>query len=101
MCTHHVAGELSAKVVAAFAPSRADDLNDHLFELVWSGAQVIGGPPPGCVHVCIRTGVCAACSQELHSANSFCVVKWTIQLRKITEKCHKTVFAFRGFLCPI
>lgn len=82
MCTHHVTGELSAKVVRASAPLPADDLQDHLLELIRSGPQVIQGSPAGRLHLCVCVGVRAACSQVLHSLNSCSGVKRTIQLHK-------------------
>lgn len=82
MCTYHVVCELYAKVVAASAPVRADHLHGQLFELVWSGPQVVEGPPAGCFDHCVCAGVCATCSQVCHGFNSFRGVKWTIQLQK-------------------
>lgn len=100
VCTHHVAGELFAKVVAAPAPSRADHLHHHLFELVWSGPQVIKGAPTSCFNLCICVRVCATCSQVFHSFNGFRGVKWTIQLQKShTKKGAKVPFWF-FYLAP-
>lgn len=81
VCTQHVVCELSAKVVAAFAPSEVDHLCDHLFELVCSGPQVIDGPPSSCFHLCIRDGVCATRPQVFHGFDSLRFVKRTIQLQ--------------------
>lgn len=99
MCTYHVIGELSAEVVAASAPDRADHIHDHLFELVRPGPQVIEGSPAGCLDLCICAGVGATCSQVFHCFNSFRGVKWTIQLWKSQRKWfQKVLFYFlRGY----
>lgn len=84
--TDHVIGELPAIVVTASAPSRADHLDDHLFELVRSGPQVVKGSPASCVDLCTGAGICASCPQEFHRFNSFRGFKWTIQLQKSHRK---------------
>lgn len=91
MCTYHVTGELSTKVVAASAPSRADHLDDHLFEPVWSGAQVVYRPPPGCLDLCTSDRVCASGTQKSHRSNRFGNITWTIQLQNTPIDNHHCI----------
>lgn len=81
VCTQHVACELSAEVVAAFAPSGADHLQDHLLQLVGPGPQVIHRPPAGGLHGCVGAGVGAPRPQVFHTLDGVGGVERSVQLQ--------------------
>lgn len=81
VCTQHVAGELFAKVVAAFAPSGADHPQHHLLQLVRPGPQVVHGAPAGCLHLCVGAGVGAPLPQVFHTSDGVRGVERSIQLQ--------------------
>lgn len=94
MCTYHVSGELSTKVVAASAPIWANHLDSHLFEFIWSGPQVVNRSPASCFDLVTGVGVRASSTQKFHRFNRFGNVKWTIQLQKPPQIMIPTVSLF-------